>query len=405
MTPDLTPDLTAAVGAGSEPPSGEPAALAGVRVVDLSQVLAGPYCTMLLGDLGADVVKVEPPEGDQSRRSLGTRRGEDCSGFLAVNRNKRSVVLDLHTTEGRRALHALVDRSDVVVENFRPGVAERLGAGYAELAERNPRLVYTSVSGFGRTGPYADRPGYDLIAQALAGLMSVTGTADGDPVKTGPPVADLAAGLFAALGTLAALLARDRTGAGQRVDTSLYQAALGLAVWETAELWATGTVPGRIGSAHRMVAPYEALRTRDGHIVVAGNTDRLWRALCATVGRPDLPADPRFAGNADRLAHRADLVAELEAALSAASTEEWVARLVAAGVPAAPVRDYGQVLADPHTAALGAVTEVAHPVLGALPQLAPPLGLAATPPAVRRPPPRLGEHTAEVLAELGEQPA
>ena len=240
------------------------AALSGLKVVDLSQVLAGPLCTMILADLGADVVKIEPPRGDQARQSLGTRIGDGSSAFFAVNRNKRSVMLDLRTVDARTALHRLVSRADVVVENFRPGVAERLGAGYDELSRLNPRLVYGSVTGFGPSGPYADRAGLDLVAQAMSGLMSVTGEEGGRPVKTGPPVADLSAALYLTVGILAALTSRQVTGRGQRVATSLYESALSLAVWETAELWATRQTPGPLGSAHRLAAPYQALRTADG---------------------------------------------------------------------------------------------------------------------------------------------
>ena len=277
--------------------------LAGLTVIDLSQVLAGPLCTMILGDLGADVIKVEPSQGDQARQSLGTRIGDDSAAFLAVNRNKRSIVLDLQTSVGRGTLHRLVASADIVVENFRPGVAERLGAGYDELSELNPRLVYGSLTGFGSRGPYAERAGLDLVVQAMTGLMSVTGEA-GRPVKNGPPVADLSAGLYLTIGILAALESRRKTGRGQLVTTSLYESALSLGVWETAELWANGQTPGPLGSAHRMAAPYQALRTMDGYVVVAATNDRLWLRLCDLVELPDLADDPRFLTNADRLEHK-----------------------------------------------------------------------------------------------------
>lgn len=380
-------------------PSAQP--LHGLTVIDLSQVLAGPLCTMILADLGADVVKIEPPRGDQARQSLGTRVGDDSSAFLAVNRNKRSVVLDLGTDTGRAALHRLVAGADVVVENFRPGVAERLGAGYAELSEINPRLVYGSLTGFGSRGPYAGRPGLDLVAQAMSGLMSVTGEEGGRPVKTGPPVADLSAGLYLTIGVLAALASRQATGRGQHVSTSLYESALSLAVWETAELWATGTTPGPLGSAHRLAAPYQALRTADGYVVIAATNDRFWRRLCELIGRTELVEDPRFLTNADRLERRSDLVVELEAALAARTTDEWVEELVAAGVPCGPLRDYPGVLADPHTEATGMIVETEHPGAGTVRMLGSPLHLAETAFTVRRPPPLLGEHTAEVLAALG----
>ena len=378
--------------------------LTGVVVVDLSQVLAGPLCTMILADLGADVIKVEPPQGDQSRTSLGTRIGDDSAAFLAVNRNKRSVELDLSTATGRAALHGLVAEADIVVENFRPGVAERLGAGYEQLSAINPGLVYGSVTGFGVQGPYANRAGLDLVVQAMTGLMSVTGEQGGRPVKNGPPVADLASGLYLTIGVLAALHERDATGVGQKVATSLYESALSLAVWETAELWATGEQPGPLGSAHRMAAPYQALRTSDGYVVVAATNARFWRRLCDIVGRPDLADEPRFATNADRLAHRGDLSALLEAELERRPTTEWVDELVAAGVPAGPLQDYPQALCDPHTLATGMVVEAPHPDAGTLRLLGSPLHLSSADFRLDRLPPRLGEHTAEVLREYGIEP-
>ena len=375
--------------------------LAGLTVIDLSQVLAGPLCTMILGDLGADVVKVEPPHGDQSRQSLGTRIGDDSVAFLAVNRNKRSIVLDLQTDSGRRTLHRLVANADVVVENFRPGVAQRLGAGYDELSELNPRLVYGSLTGFGSRGPYAARAGLDLVVQAMTGLMSVTGEEGGRPVKTGPPVADLSAGLYLTIGILAALESRQKTGRGQRVATSLYESALSLAVWETAELWANGETPGPLGSAHRMAAPYQALRTSDGYIVVAAINTRFWRRLCDLVGLPYLADDPRFLTNTDRLQRRQELAALLEDALAHRTTDEWVDELVAAGVPGGPLHDYARTLADPHTEATGMIVEIEHPVAGTVRMLGSPVHLADSTFTVRRPPPLLGEHTAEVLAATG----
>jgi crotonobetainyl-CoA:carnitine CoA-transferase CaiB-like acyl-CoA transferase len=375
--------------------------LRSLTVIDLSQVLAGPLCTMILADLGADVIKIEPPQGDQARHSLGTRIGEDSSAFLAVNRNKRSVVLDLRTDTGRAVLHRLVAGADVVVENFRPGVAERLGAGYDELSRLNPRLVYGSLTGFGSRGPYAGRAGLDLVAQAMSGLMSVTGEEGGRPVKTGPPVADLSAGLYLTIGILAALASRQATGRGQRVATSLYESALSLAVWETAELWATGQVPGPLGSAHRMAAPYQALRTADGYVVIAATNDRSWRRVCDVLGRPELVEDARFRTNADRLERRRALVVELEGALARQTTDEWVADLVEGGVPAGPLRDYPGALSDPHTDATGMVVETEHPAAGTLRMLGSPLHMADSVVTVRRRPPLLGEHTADVLAELG----
>jgi crotonobetainyl-CoA:carnitine CoA-transferase CaiB-like acyl-CoA transferase len=378
-------------------------ALEGLRVLDLSQVMAGPFCAQILGDLGADVIKVEPPgAGDQARRAMGFRmRGEDTAAFLAVNRNKRSVALDLKDEAQNAAFRRLAATADVVLENFRPGVTDRLGIGYETLSAENPGLIYASISGFGQTGPSARRPGYDLIAQGMSGVMSVTGDPGDDPVKCGIPIGDLSAGLFCAVAILTAYVARAKTGRGQRIDTSLFEGALALSIWETAELWATGRVPQALGSAHRLTAPYQALRTRDGHITVAGNNDRLWRRLCAAVGREDLADDPRFATNDDRMANRPALEAELEAALAERNTAEWVDVLLEAGVPAGPINDYRQVFEDPHTHAREMVVEMEHPVEGTVRALGIPVKLSDTPGRIRRPAPLLGEHTAEVLAELG----
>jgi crotonobetainyl-CoA:carnitine CoA-transferase CaiB-like acyl-CoA transferase len=378
-------------------------ALGGLRVLELTQVMAGPFCGQVLGDMGADVVKVEPVDGgDSSRRSLGFRmHGEDTAAFLAVNRNKRSVALDLKSPAHQAVFHRLARDADVVIENYRPGVAARLGADWDTLSALNPRLIYASVSGFGQTGPYSQRPGYDLIAQGLSGVMSVTGEPDGDPVKCGIPIGDLSAGLFCAVAILSAVIARERTGRGQQIDTSLFEGALALSIWETAELWATGRVPGALGSAHRLTAPYQALRTGDGHITVGGNTPRLWERLCEAIGRPELVQDARFASNEDRMANRAELVAELESALAARGADAWVAALSDAGVPCGPIHDYRQVFEDEHTQAREMEVRLTHPVEGEIRALGIPVKLSDTPGAIRRPAPLLGEHTAEVLREAG----
>lgn len=378
-------------------------ALSDVTVVDLTQVMAGPFCTQLLADFGARVIKVERPgTGEQSRRSMGhPMKGADSAAFLAINRNKQSVAVDLKTARGRDLAQRLAGAADVFVENFRPGVAGGLGLDYPTLSARNPGLVYASISGFGQHGPYVERPGYDLIAQAMSGVMSVTGNPGDPPVKSGIPVGDLAAGLFTAFGVVSALHARGRTGLGQHVDVSLLDSAFALSVWETAELWSAGRVPGRLGSAHRFLAPYQALRARDGYLTVGANTDRQWRTLCATIGRDDLPADPRFASNADRLDNRETLQAELEATLRTRDVADWVADLVAAGVPCGPIQDYAQAAADPQLGARGMVATVDHPVEGTMRVLGIPVRLSATPGRVVDPAPLLGQHTRSVLAWLG----
>ena len=378
--------------------------LDGVRVVDLTQVMGGPFCTMQLGDLGADVIKVEPPAGDLSRSMGGAQLrmpGDDNAPFFALNRNKRSIVLDLTSDRDRGVFIALVRTADVLVESFRPGVTRRLGVDYDTVTAHNPRLIYASISGFGQTGPYADRPGFDLIAQGMSGVMSVTGEPDGTPVKCGVPIADLSVGLIAANGVLAALIARDRTGRGQYIDTSLFESALAMAVWETTEYWATGTVPRAMGSAHRLSAPYQAFRTSDGHITLAALTPQQWQRLCTTLGRDALATDPRFQTNAARLANRPALVVEIEAALASRTTAEWVDRMLAAGVPAGPIHDFAQVFADPHTHARRMIEEVDHPAAGRVRTLGFPLKMSDTPLRVRRAPPLLGEHSAEILRELG----
>ena len=376
--------------------------LSHLRVLDLSQVMAGPFCCMLLGDMGADVIKVEPPAGDQTRRAMGFRmKGADSPGFLALNRNKRGITLDLKTAAGREVFYRLVETADVVVENNRPGVAAKLGIDYATVSRINPRLVYASISGFGQTGPWSQRPGFDLIAQAMSGVMSATGTPDGEPVKSGVPVGDLGAALFALYGILSALIGRDRTGSGQYVDASLFEAALALSIWETTELWATGRSPRPLGTANRMSAPYQAFRAADGHFVVGAANEKLWRAFCAVIDRPDLQDDPRFADNQQRLRHRAELAAALEPVFAARGTADWVDAFLAAGVPAGPINDYAEVAASDHAAARGMVMEIDHPIEGPVKTLGFPVKLSHTPQRVRRPPPLLSEHTEEVLAELG----
>jgi crotonobetainyl-CoA:carnitine CoA-transferase CaiB-like acyl-CoA transferase len=375
-------------------------ALAGARVLDLTQVMAGPFCTMMLADLGADVIKVElPGVGDQTRSSWGRPRpGADSPAFYALNRNKRSVALDLRSEAGLSAFFDLAGTADIVVENFRPGVTKRLGIDYPVLSARNPALVYAGISGFGQWGPYSQRPGYDLIAQGMAGAISITGEPDGAPVKCGLPVGDLGAALFSAIGILAAYVHRMRTGEDQYVETSLYEAILAMSVWESTEYWSTGSVPKPLGSANRMSAPYEVLRTRDGYLTIGANNQRLWERLCGAIERPDLRDDPRFRTNADRMDNRAALAAELEAVFAARDTGEWVAALIDAGVPAGPILDYGQILdGDPHALARGMIEEMIHPDAGRLKVLGSPLKLSRTPATIRRPPPLIGQHTEEVL--------
>lgn len=384
------------------PPAGPPAtqALTGMTVLDLTQVMAGPFCTMVLADLGADVIKVEnPTDGDQTRRSWGTSgNGEDSRAFLSLNRNKRSITLDLKTQAGRDAFYRLVRTADVVIENWRPGVAERLGLDFETLNAINPRLVVASISGFGKTGPYATRPGYDLIAQAMAGVMSITGEPGGRPVKSGLPVADLGAGLFCAVGILAAWSSSKETGQGQYLETSLFESTLALSVWESTEFWTTGTAPLALGSANRMSAPYQALATQDGYVTVGANNDRLWNRLCEAIELTRLLTDERFIDNPRRMTNRVALVAELEAVFTGRTTADWVETLLGAGIPAGPIQNYQQVLEDdPHVKERDMIKFLDHPVEGRIEVIGSPIRLSRTPPSIRRHPPLLGEHNDEVL--------
>jgi len=378
----------------------------GVRVLDLSRVLSGPYCTALMGDLGADVIKVEAPGTGDDARSLGPFRDGESIYFAILNRGKRSLVLDLKQDRDRQLLLRLAAEVDVLVENFRPGVAAHLGADYETLSPANPRLIYASISGFGQTGPYSAYPGYDLIAQAMTGIMSVMGEPGGVPVKSSIPVADLGSGLFCAIGILAALIARGDDADGQYVETSLFEAALAMSVWESTEYWSTGESPQPLGSANRMSAPYQALATKDGYLTIGANNEKLWRKLCDVLGVPELETDPRFADNNLRMANRAELIPELERHFVLRSTDEWVVALLAEGVPAGPIRSYADVLTtDPHVKAREMIASFEHPVEGTTLVLASPLRLSGTPVTVRRPPPLLGEHNDEVFAEMSSSQA
>jgi formyl-CoA transferase len=376
-------------------------ALEGLRVIDFTQAMAAPFCTMNLADLGAEVIKLEPPEGEPTRREGALRRNGHGAQFVAINRNKKSLTADLKRPEGVEIVHRLARTADVFVQNYRPGVAERLGVGYPALAAVNPRLVYCSVSGFGGTGPYASRGGYDLIAQGMSGVISVTGEEDGPLAKSGVPLSDLAAGLFAAYGILAALEEREESGLGQHVDTSLLEAAMALTVWESTEYWATGRVPGPLGSAHRLSAPYQALRARDGYLTVGATHDRFFEGLCRALDRPDLLTDPRFGDRSARLQRRAELAAELEKTTTGEDRAHWLARLEREGIPSGPINSYPEALADPHTLARRMVVDLMHPGAGPVKALGVPIKLSDTPGAVERPAPLLGEHTAALLTELG----
>jgi crotonobetainyl-CoA:carnitine CoA-transferase CaiB-like acyl-CoA transferase len=386
--------------------------LAGIRVIDLSTVLAGPYATMILADLGADVVKVEPPGGDATRGWGPPWVGDEEAGtrtaayYLAVNRNKRSLRLDLRADAGREVLRRLLVGGDVLVENFRPGSLDRLGFDDATIASINPALIHLAISGYGPTGPAADRPGYDFVIQAVGGLMSITGEADEDggrPMKVGVAISDVVTGLYAAIGVLAGLLARH--GVGQRVDVSLLGSTLAVLVNQAQNAFVTGVSPVRRGNAHPNIVPYETFATADGELAVAVGSERQWPRFCEALGLPELAADPRFATNGDRVERRAELRPTLAQRFAERSTAAWGTALDAADVPWGAIADVATALASPEAAALEAVVDVEHPVLGAVRQVGSPFRLADTPGSIRAAPPLLGEHTDEVLAEIGYTPA
>ena len=390
------------------PNSGEPVdgALSGLRVLDLTRILSGPFATMTLADLGADVVKVEDPaRGDDTRQWGPPFQGDEAAYFLSVNRNKRSIALDLKAPEGRRIAARLAASADVLVENFRPGTAARLGLGYPQLSATNPRLVYASISGYGQTGPYTGEPGYDAIAQALGGIMSVTGETDGPPVRVGVSTADLGAGMWALVGILAALHARHRTGRGQWVDVSLLDGQVAWLTYVAAGHFATGATPQRYGSAHPTIVPYQAFLTDDRHLMVAVGNDALWRRFAPVLGLDHLVNDPRFATNPSRVEHRDQLLPVIEAALATRSADDWAKLLAAAGVPAAPINTVDQALQHPQVLARGMVAELDHPTVGRLRAVSSPVKLSSHPPTVRTAPPAQGEHTDAVLGQMGYGPA
>ncbi|MGH7264362.1 MAG: CaiB/BaiF CoA transferase family protein, partial [Candidatus Rokuibacteriota bacterium] len=375
--------------------------LEGIRVLDLSRVIAGPYCARLLADLGADVVKVERPGRGDDLRDLGGGRDGMSASYAAVNRNKRGIALDLQHPEGAKLAFELARRADVVIENFVPGAADRLGLGYEAVRAANPAVVYASVSGFGQTGPLAQRPGYNTIAQAMSGIMALTGMPGHPPTRVGGSVADLAASFVAFGAVNAALVHRLRTGQGQHLDVSLLASTLSL-LPDPAALYLQSRVrPTRQGNRNPHLTPAEAFQTKDGLIIVVLMNPDQWGRFCRVLGDAGLAGDPRFATNADRLANHADLKARIEGALAAATTAEWVERFAAASIAAGPIHEFDEVFEDPQVRHLGLVTEVEQPGYGRVGMLDFPFRASAAKPAVRRPAPRLGEHTAEVLAELG----
>jgi crotonobetainyl-CoA:carnitine CoA-transferase CaiB-like acyl-CoA transferase len=376
--------------------------LEGMRVIDFSQILAGPFCTMLLADMGADVIKVEKPNGGDDTRRYGPPfiNGESAA-FLTLNRNKRSIVLDLKNEQGIEIARRLIKDADVMVQNFRPGAMERIGLDYESVKKFNPAIIYCTVTGFGSTGPYSQKAGFDLVAQGMSGLMSITGFPDMPPAKVGVPIADLNTGMFCAYGILSAYIHRLKTGKGQHVDGSLLDSGIAYTIYESATYFATGEAAGPKGSAHRMIAPYQAFATKDGYINIGAANQNNWERMCRAVGREDLLEDPRFSSNPRRIEHIDELTPIMEETFLTETTAHWFELLEKAGVPCGPIYSINQTYADPHVQARQMAVEVEHPVAGHIRNIGIPVKLSDTPGKIRKPAPMLGQHTAEVLAELG----
>ena len=375
--------------------------LKGLKVIDLSHIMAGPACSMLLADMGADVIKVEKiPGGDDSRRMVPPTVADESAAYLIMNRNKRGIALNLKTEAGRGVLSRLLKDADVLIENYRRGTMEKMGFGFDALHALNPKLIYCSISGFGRTGPYADRGGFDLVAQGMSGLMSITGERPGcPPMKAGPPVTDITAGILACVGVLAALHARESSGQGQMVDTSLFEAGITHTYWHSAICFATGQAPGPMGTAHPLNAPYQAFPASDGWITVGAANQENWLRLLEALGAPELGGDPRFANNAQRMRNLPALTAALTPLFQRRSLAEWLRRLEECGVPAGPVLDIAQMHADPQALAREMIVETTHPTAGQVKSIGLPSKFSDTPGGVSRAAPVFGQHTREVLHE------
>jgi CoA:oxalate CoA-transferase len=380
------------------------APLEGILVVDLSRVLAGPYCTLILAELGARVIKVEHPEGGDDARHIGPFVAGRSAYFASLNRGKQSIALDLKREPDRSIFDRLLGRADVLVENYRAGALERLGYGWETLHARHPRLVYAAVSGFGHSGPYAARPAYDLVVQGMGGIMSLTGHPEAPPTRVGSSIGDIAAGLFAANGIQAALLARARTGRGVKVDVAMLDCQVAILENAIARCAATGKPPGPIGARHPSITPFDAFRAADTHLIIACGNDRLFESLCACLDRAELGRDPRFASNELRTQHHAALKAELERALAAHEAAHWLERLERAGIPCGPINDVSAVLADPHVRRRNMVVSCDDPQMGKLEMAGNPIKLSdVDDPPTRRPAPELDADRAAILAELGER--
>ena len=383
-------------------PNGLPEALEGVRVLDCSQILAGPFCSMLLADMGADVVKIEKPTGGDDTRRMGPPFIDtESAAFLAMNRNKRSIVLNFKEQSGVQAMKTLVKDADIVIENYRTGTMDRLGLGYKDLNNINPGIIYCSISGFGRTGPYANRGGFDLVAQGMSGLMSITGVPNSPPVKVGVPIADMNAGMFATYGILTAYINKLRTMKGQYLEISLLEAAIAYTVWESAGYFATGDIAEPLGSSHRNSAPYQALKTKDGHINIGAPNQSNWERFANAIERTDLVARNEFKDNASRLVNRESLEVELELTLTTKSSGEWLEVLEKCGVPAGPILNVSEVWNDPQIQARNMEVTLEHPTAGKIKNIGLAAKLYSTPGRITKPAPLLGQHTREVLMNAG----
>jgi crotonobetainyl-CoA:carnitine CoA-transferase CaiB-like acyl-CoA transferase len=376
-------------------------ALQGIKVLDLSRVLAGPYCTMVLGDLGADVIKVEPPEGDETRGWGPPFAGGESAYYICVNRNKRDIVINLKTDEGKKILRDLALQSDVLVENFRPGTLEKFGLDYETLHELNQKLIYCSITGFGQTGSMKDKPGYDFMIQALGGLMSITGEPDGEPMKTGVAVVDLFAGQNAIIAILAALHARTLTGMGQHIDISLFDSQLGWLANVASNYLISGNLPKRHGNAHANIVPYQSFQANDGWFAIAVGNDKQFEALCKVIGKLEWASDLRFAKNSGRVENREELIPLLKSIFVTRSLSAWLSLLEQAQIPCGLIQNFEQVFSMPNVQEREMLVKMSHPTIGELPLVGSPLKMSATPVEYRLHPPLMGEHTEEVLRELG----
>jgi crotonobetainyl-CoA:carnitine CoA-transferase CaiB-like acyl-CoA transferase len=377
-------------------------ALKGIRVLDLSRALAGPYCTMLLADYGAEVIKVELPGTGDDTRGWGPPfvKGESAY-FMSINRNKKSLTLDMKNAKSKEILERMVKQSDVIVENFRPGAADRLGLGYGQVKKINPKIIYCSISGFGQDGPYRELPGFDQTLQGMGGMMSITGEPDGPPMKVGVAIADISGAMFAAFGIMLALFHREKTGVGQWVDTSLLDSQIAWLTYRAGEYFASGKLPEKVGSGHPMIVPYQAFKAKDDYINIAVGNDQLWKRFCKVINMENIMDDPKFATNAKRVENRKELITILSRVIETKTGTEWLKLLEDAGIPAGPIYTLDKIFSDPQVLHRKMKVEIEHPKAGKIKVTGIPVKLSETPGEIKFPPPLLGQHNKEVLTELG----